>query len=260
VGFCLHASLYQFPVSYEDAMSPVKFFLQDKILAKYRVDPSRICISGDSSGALLATKATQLVQNDPKFKNKIKAQALIYPALQIVDTLTPSYREYAHGPILPMDFAIKIGSLYLSKDKALFQAFRENQHMPHGSRHLFTLVNWSTLLPEKYRRNHIYTEPILGRHNFSYPLLLDSRISALLVNDSQLQSLPLTYILTCEHDILRDDGLVYVSRLRNAGVNISHDHIEDGVHGAISLMTIPFYLRVGIRIGEKYISWLDENL
>ncbi|XP_077621989.1 arylacetamide deacetylase-like 2 [Crocuta crocuta] len=254
------APQYQFPVSHEDVSSVVKFFLQDKILAKYGVDPSRICISGDSSGGVLAAEVTQLVQNDPGFKNKVKAQALIYPGLQLVDTLMPSHREHEHGPILSRDMAIKMGCLYLTKDKALPEALRENQHMPHGSRHLFTLVNWSTLLPEKYKRNHIYTEPIIGRLNFSYPGLLDSRLSPLLVNDSQLQNLPLTYILTCEHDILRDDGLIYVSRLRNVAVNVSHDHIEDGVHGAISFMTIPFYLRVGIRIRDKYISWLDKNL
>lgn len=190
----------------------------------------------------------------------MKAQALIYPGLQLVDTLTPSFREYEHGPILSREMAIKMAYLYVTKDKTLLQALRENQHMPRGSRHLFTLVNWSTLLPEKYRRNHVYTEPIVGKLNSSYPVLSDSRSSPLLVNDSQLQNLPLTYILTCEHDAVRDDGLMYVSRLRNAGVNVSHDHLEDGFHGAISFMTVPFYLHTGIRIKDKYISWLEENL
>ncbi|XP_025769772.1 arylacetamide deacetylase-like 2 [Puma concolor] len=254
------APQYQFPVPLEDVISVVRFFLQDNILAKYGVDPSRICISGDSSGGTLAAKVTQLVQNDPEFKNKIKAQVLIYPGLQVVDVLMPSHRQNEHGPILSRDMAIKMGCLYLTKDKALPQAVRENQHMPHGSRHLFKLVNWSTLLPEKYRRNHIYTEPIIGKLNSSYPVLLDSRLSPLLVTDSQLEKLPLTYIITCEHDILRDDGLIYVSRLRNAAVNVSHDHIEDGIHGALFFMTTPFYLRVGIRISDKYINWLEENL
>ena len=39
----------------------VKFFLQDKILAKYGVDPTRVCISGDSAGGLIAATVAQLV-------------------------------------------------------------------------------------------------------------------------------------------------------------------------------------------------------
>ena len=55
------APQYPFPVPYEDVVSVVKYFLQDKILAKYGVDPNRICISGDSSGGTLAAGVAQLV-------------------------------------------------------------------------------------------------------------------------------------------------------------------------------------------------------
>ncbi|XP_008068660.1 arylacetamide deacetylase-like 2, partial [Carlito syrichta] len=254
------APQYQYPIPYEDAVSAIKFFLQDKILEKYGVDPTRICILGESSGGLMAASVTQLLQNDPDFKNKIKAQVLIYPSLQIIDSFTPSQREYEHNPILPRDMTIKIGCLYFTKDQALPQAVRKNQHMPQGSRHLFKFVNWSSFLPEKYKKNHVYTEPILGRLNKSYPGLTDSRLSPLLVNDSQLQKLPLTYILTCQHDILRDDGLIYVTRLRNVGVKLTHDHIENGIHGALTFIASPFYLHQGFRIRDKYVSWLEENL
>ncbi|XP_054338815.1 arylacetamide deacetylase-like 2 [Pongo pygmaeus] len=251
---------YYFPAAIEDILSAVKFFLQDKILERYRVDPTRICITGDSSGGTLAAAVTQLLKNDPVFKNKIKAQALIYPFLQILDSFTPSHQEYKHGPLLTRDIAIKMVCLYLTRDEALPQATNKNQHMPQESRHLFKLVNWSTFLPDKYKKNYIYTEPILGRLDVSYPALLDSRLSPLLVNDSQLQKLPLTYIITCQHDILRDDGLIYVTRLQNVGVNVVHDHIEDGIHGALSLISPRFYLLLGIRIKDKYINWLEENL
>ena len=200
------------------------------------------------------------IQNDPEFKNKLKAQALIYPGLQVVDVSMPSHRENEHGPFLSMKLAIKLACLYFTRDKALPQAMMKNQHMPHGSMHLFKLVNWSTFLPEEYKKNHVYTEPIIGKLNPSYSILLDSRLSPLAANESQLRNLPLTYILTCEHDILRDDGLMYVSRLQNVGVKVSHDHMEDGIHGGLSFMAAPFYLKLGIRIKDKYINWLEENL
>ncbi|XP_052036923.1 arylacetamide deacetylase-like 2 [Apodemus sylvaticus] len=136
------APQHLFPAALEDCIFVVKLFLQDKVLAKYGVDPTRICISGDSSGGTLAATVTQLV----------------------------------------------------------------------------------------------------------------------CFNDSQLQKLPLTYILTCEHDILRDDGLIYVTRLTNVGVPITHEHIEDGIHGVISFATAPFHLQLGLRLIDKYIIWLKENL
>ncbi|XP_008843059.1 arylacetamide deacetylase-like 2 [Nannospalax galili] len=254
------APQHQFPAAIDDCVSVVKIFLQDKILAKYGVDPTRICISGDSSGGTLVAILTQMLQDDPEFKDKIKAQALIYPGLQFIDTLTPSYREYEHGPFLSKEVAINLASLYLTKDKELRRAALRNEHMPQDSRHLFKFVNWSVFLPEKYKKNHVYTEPILGKLNSSYPKFPHNRISPLLASDSQLQNLPLTYVLTCEHDILRDDGLIYVKRLRNAGVPVTHDHIEEGIHGALSFTTAPLFLNLGLRIRDKYISWLEKNL
>ncbi|KAL1777494.1 arylacetamide deacetylase-like 2 [Sigmodon hispidus] len=254
------APQYRFPTSFEDSVCVVKFFLQDKVLAEYGVDPARICIMGDSSGGSLATSVTQLLQNDPEYKDRIKAQALIYPGLQWIDTFLPSHREYEHGPILYREMIIKLACQYVTEDKALPQAALRNEHMPEESRHLFKFVNWSEFLPEKYKKNHVYTEPVLGKLNASYPALVDSRVSPLLASDSQLQNLPLTYILTCEHDLIRDDGLIYAKRLQNVGVRVTHDHIEKGVHGAMSFTRAPVFLHLGFKLMNKYISWLEKNL
>ncbi|XP_073889796.1 arylacetamide deacetylase-like 2 [Macaca fascicularis] len=228
-------------------------------LLKRTSSPGKSYVKVDDLEAIWDMRAYSL-KNDPVFKNKIKAQALIYPGLQVLDSLVPSHQENEHGPLLTRDTAIKMACLYLTRDEALPQAMRKNQHMPQESRHLFKFVNWSNFLPDKYKKNYIYMKPVLGRLNLSYPALLDSRLSPLLVNDSQLQKCPLTYIVTCQYDILRDDGLMYVTRLQNVGVNVVHDHLEDGFHGALSFMSSPFYLQLGVRIKDKYISWLEENL
>ncbi|XP_053454826.1 LOW QUALITY PROTEIN: arylacetamide deacetylase-like 2 [Nycticebus coucang] len=254
------APQHHFPAAFEDAIGVVRFFLQDKILTKYGVDPTRICISGDSAGGSLAAAVTQQIQNDPEIKHKIKMQALLYPSLQLIDAYLPSHQRDEYDIILTRDVAIKFASLYFTKDEVLLQAMRRNQYMPLESRHLFKFANWSVLLPEKYRKGHVYTEPVLGRLGYSLPALMDERASPLLVNDSWLQNLPLTYVLTCQYDILRDDGLMFVSRLQNVGVQVAHDHIENGVHAALSFMTTPIYLRLGLRIKDMYISCLDKNL
>ncbi|XP_055970219.1 arylacetamide deacetylase-like 2 [Sorex fumeus] len=254
------APQHVFPAQFEDSFAAVKYFLQDEVLMKYEVDPTRICISGDSAGGALAAAVTQQVQNDLQIKHKIKAQALLYPHLQIIDSFFPSHQENEHGIFLTKDLVIKFLTLYLGKDEALFWAIKKNHHMPLESRYLFQFANWSILLPEKYRKGFVYTEPILGKSRISLPALTDIRTSPLLANDTQLKNLPATYILTCQYDIIRDDGLMYVSRLQKVGVHVTNDHIEDGLHGALSFMAFPISLKLGLRIRDLYISWLDKNL
>ncbi|KAF5914608.1 hypothetical protein HPG69_007994 [Diceros bicornis minor] len=256
-----------FSCSVEDSFAAVKIFLQDTVLTKYEVDPTRIRISGDSCGGTLAAAVTQQaiimffqVQNDLEIKHKIKIQALLYPTLQVIDSYLPSHRENEHGIILTRNVAVKLVSLYLTKDETFPQAMTRNQYMPLESRHLFKFVNWSNLLPEKYRKDHVHMEQVLGKSSYSLSALMDMRASPLLANDSQLRNLPSTCILTCQYDLMRDDGLTYVSRLQNAGVQVAHDHIEDGIHGALSFMTSPLYLCLGLRIRDWYIGWLGKNL
>lgn len=200
------------------------------------------------------------VQNNLEIQHKIKLQALLYPSLQLIDSYLPAHRDNEYGLILTRKTGIKLISLYLTASETLSLAVLRNQHMPLESAHLFKFVNWSILLPKKYRKDYVYTEPVLGRCNHSLPALMDIRASPLLANDSQLRNLPSTYILTCQYDLVRDDGFMYTSRLQNVGVQVTHDHLEDGIHGALSFMTSPLHLHLGLRIKDRYISWLDKNL
>ncbi|CAJ0934137.1 unnamed protein product [Ranitomeya imitator] len=92
------------------------------------------------------------------------------------------------------------------------------------------------------------------------PALFDTRASPLIAHKETLQKLPKTYILTCEHDVLRDDGTMYAKRLEEAGVDVTHDHYEDGFHGCMLFASWPTYFSAGARTRDGYIKWLSENL
>ncbi|XP_072474812.1 arylacetamide deacetylase-like [Notamacropus eugenii] len=250
---------YHFPTQFEDVYDALRWFLRKNVLAEYGVDPTRICIAGDSAGGNLAAAATQQLLDDPEVQIKVKIQSLIYPALQALDMDLPSYRENAHMPILRKTEMVVFWSTYFTSDKALEEAMLANQHTPVESSHLFQFVNWSTLLPERFKKGHLYTNPIHGPSDLAtkYPGFLDVRASPLLADDSKLQGLPLTHILTCQYDVLRDDGLMYASRLRAAGVQVAHEHVEDWFHGVLSFAR---YFRASHRELRKYLKWLEENL
>lgn len=132
-----------------------------------------------------------------------------------------------------------------------------NQHVPVQSSHLLRFANWSSLLPERFLQGHVYKNPTFSSSELAnkYPGFLDVRAAPLLADDTQLRGLPQTYVLTCQYDVLRDDGVMYVTRLRNAGVRVTHHHVEDGFHGVISSG-----LKLGSRLENQYINWLSENL
>lgn len=195
---------------------------------------------------------------DPDIKIKFKTQSLIYPALQTLDMDLPSYQENSHFPGLSKSLMVRFWSEYFTTNRSLENAMLFNQHVPVESSHLFQFVNWSSLLPEKFKKGHIYNSPTHGTSELAkkYPGFLDVRAAPLLADDSKLRSLPSTYVITCQYDVLRDDGIMYVTRLRNAGVRVIHNHIEDGFHAAL---TYPGF-KIKYRIENQYMSWLSENL
>ncbi|KAM6223891.1 arylacetamide deacetylase-like [Rhynchocyon petersi] len=252
------APKYHFPIQFEDVYNSLKWFLHQDVLEKYGVNPERIGVSGDSAGGNLAAAVTQQLLHDPNVKIKPKIQSLLFPALQSIDMDLPSYRENEYFPGLPKSFTVRLWSEYFTTDRSLEKAMLSKQHVPAESSHLFRFVNWSSLLPEKFKKGHIYHSPTFGGSELArkYPGFLDMRAAPLLAEDSMLHGLPMTYIMTSQYDVLRDDGLMYVTRLRNAGVQVTLNHVEDGFHGAIFL----YQSKIGERLENQYLSWLDENL
>ncbi|XP_053728807.1 arylacetamide deacetylase [Synchiropus splendidus] len=254
------ATAHPFPVPYEDVYRAVKHFLQKSVLAQYSVDPQRIAISGDSAGGNLAAAVSQQLQKEPGQQVQLKAQALIYPVLQALDLNTPSYQQNQDMPILPRTLMVRFWSEYFTRDKALFRAMMANTHNNRESSSLLKFANWSTFLPETYHGKYSYAAPPVAQSDGKTLSFADPRASPLLVPDAALRSLPKAYILTCEYDVLRDDGIMYVTRLRAAGVDVTHEHYEGGFHGALMFTVWPTDFLLARRMTENYVRWIKENL
>ncbi|NXI85881.1 AAAD deacetylase, partial [Rhipidura dahli] len=256
------APQHHFPVQFEDAYSVTKFFLQSQVLSQHGVDPARVCVAGDSAGGNLAAAVAQQLLEDPEVKTKLKAQILLYPALQALDLDLPSYRDNANKPLLSRSLMVRFWSEYFTSDPALREAMASNRHVPAESGHLFQFVNWSRLLPAEMRRGHAYRAPARGTARLAghHRGFLDPRASPLLAPEARLSRLPPAFILTCEHDVLRDDGVMYARRLRDAGVPVAHHHAKDAFHGAMMFVSWPLELAVGQRLFSTYLGWLKENL
>lgn len=272
---------------YLDCLATAKHFLSPEVLASYAIDPERVAVAGDSAGGNLAAAVAQEVRTEAIFfinvcynvftyiscifsqislddtmSVKFSVQALIYPVLQALDFNTPSYLQNQHIPVLYRTLMVRFWLQYLNADLSLQPQLMVNNHSSEIAPELRARLDWSVLLPPKYKNSY---KPLTGGKGAQglakeVPGLLDVRASPLLAGAEVLAKSPRSYILTCEHDVLRDDGLMYARRLQDAGVTVTSDHYEDGFHGAISFITWPFEFEIGKRAIRGYINWLKNNL
>ncbi|XP_041809533.1 neutral cholesterol ester hydrolase 1-like [Chelmon rostratus] len=251
-----------FPVPYLDSLAAAKHFLSTEVLASYAVDPERVGVSGDSAGGNLAAAVAQEISIDDTMGVKFSVQALIYPAVQALDFNTPSCLQNQFMPILYRSVLVQFWMQYLGADLSLKSQFLVNNHSSNITPELRARLDWTVLLSPKYKKNYkrVIVEKGLQGAAKEVPGLLDVRAAPLLAGPEVLAKCPRAYIITCEHDVLRDDGMMYAQRLQDAGVKVTSDHYEDGFHGCLSFSTWPLEFDVSKRVVRGYFSWLKNNL
>lgn len=196
---------------------------------------------------------------------KFKLQALIYPVLQALDFNTASYQQNGHVPILYRPLMVRFWLEYLGGDHALLPSLLINNHTSSESRQSAAAkakLNWTRLIGPDFTKHY---RPVTQRHGDTrilerLPGFLDVRASPLLAESEVLSRVPPAYIMTCEHDVLRDDGLMYARRLEEAGVTVTSDHYQQGFHGIMVFGFFPACFSVGKQSLKNYIDWLEKNL
>ncbi|XP_059900653.1 neutral cholesterol ester hydrolase 1-like [Gadus macrocephalus] len=256
-----------FPGQYEDAVAASRAFLSAGVRERYGLDPQRLCVSGDSAGGNLAAAVAQELALDSSLEVRFKAQALVYPVLQALDFHTASYQQNHDVPILYRPVMARFWLQYLGADPALEPLLLANNHssldqagLPAAHR---SKLDWTALLPAGRRKHYRPVVRATGSPGVvdAVPALTDARAAPLLAERGVLARTPRwAYVMTCEFDVLRDDGLMYARRLRDAGVEVTGDHYEDGFHGCMVFAYPPVSSSVGRRSMDNYIRWLDQNL
>ena len=90
---------------------------------------------------------------------------------------------------------------------------------------------------------------------------MDPYLSPLMAEGGHLSGLPPSLIVLAQNDVLRDDGLMYYSRLKEAGVTVKLDLHKTMAHGFMTLSPLDFATFQGGRDGYNRIAqWLVEHL
>ena len=85
------------------------------------------------------------------------------------------------------------------------------------------------------------------------PILSSPYFSPLLCDD--LSSLPTAHVLSCEQDVLRDEAILYASRLQQAGVQATRKHYQ-----CLHALLDTAYLDYGQVMMKDIVEYLKKNL
>ncbi|XP_006005247.1 arylacetamide deacetylase-like 4 [Latimeria chalumnae] len=225
---------HRYPIQFEDCLNSTLHFVNSS--ENYGVDDARIIISGDSAGGNLAAAVCQRLVSRTDL-NPVCAQILIYPGLQAVDFKLPSYVQNHSVPILYRLRAIFYFLHYINGEVTLMEDVLAGHHVPVEMKIKYRKWLGPDNIPEEFKTRG-FTPSVATAHDEEvYELVQEAfepTVSPLLAEDATIRKLPHAYILTCEYDVLRDDGLLYKKRLEDNDVPVTWYHIKDGFHGILS--------------------------
>ncbi|XP_054857723.1 arylacetamide deacetylase-like 3 [Eublepharis macularius] len=232
IGFRLGPE-HAYPAQLEDCLSAVEHFLKEA--RNYGVDPNRIILAGDSSGATLVSLVSQNLLSRKDIP-KIQAQLLIYPFLQSVDVTLPSYQQNCFAPILFKERAIKLALRFMTEEMVDFKGVMKNAHVPDDMSVKYRKWISADHIPDEFKKRGYVPKvpaPFSEKLYKVTGLSFQPTFCPLLAEDDIVRQLPETFLLTCEYDVLRDDGLLYKKRLEDNGVPVTWLHLKKGFHGIL---------------------------
>ncbi|XP_037235960.1 arylacetamide deacetylase-like 3 [Falco rusticolus] len=252
---------HKYPAAYEDCLSATIHFMKN--IEHYDVDPGNVIVCGDSAGGNLAAAVSQTLAGRSDLP-KLRAQILIYPGLQALDFNLPSYQQNRGVPLLFRERAAFYVLQYLNGNASNLDEVLEGSHIPIDIKLNYRKWVSPDNIPEKFKVRGYKPHVLLDCTTEIYETVkrfCEPNLCPLLAEDAIIHQLPESFILTCEYDVLRDDGLLYKKRLEDNGVRVTWYHLEDGFHGIISLYDYcGFLFTAGKRGLDRTVKFLKRPI
>ncbi|KAM9299027.1 arylacetamide deacetylase-like 4 [Gastrophryne carolinensis] len=229
---------HRYPAAHDDCLCASVHFL--RTTEQYGVDSSSVIICGDSAGGSVAACVTHALVSRKDIPKPL-AQVLIYPPVHMIDYNLPSYQQNSMVPLLLLDRTIFYKLTYLGANLSISKDMQNGSHVPPEFRKKVSKWLSADNIPDEFKVRGYKPHTMATFNNEVYQELkpgLDVTCCPLIAEDSVISQLPKSYLLTCEFDVFRDDGILYKKRLEDNGVSVTWHHVKNGFHGVLNFFDV----------------------
>ncbi|XP_074658050.1 arylacetamide deacetylase-like isoform X2 [Tubulanus polymorphus] len=243
---------HPFPAPFDDCFAVTRHLLE--FGSQFKIDPSKIVVMGDSAGGNLAAAVAQKMRHETNVP-EIRLQVLLHPVLQAFDFQLPSHVRTRDHPIISSARGVAFVHLqYMGIDPKYASHFLRNNHTTQSLKRDYSRYVDYRDLPVEIRDGFVSDAVRDGDRALSDDVadfVVDPYFSPLM--QKRLDGLPPAYVAVAQHDCLRDEGILYVGRLRKAGVDVELYMGKFSYHGDV-------FSRTFIKSGERCYSHCVEFL
>ena len=168
---------------------------------------------------------------------------------------------------------------YIIKPERVVKSITTYAHLPQSSvlnlldnKHLLHLSESGTYrhvtdthsIPGYHRVSNLTTQPAAttGDQELSHlvrPMFLDPYFMPLM--SANVNETADAYVVTAQHDVVRDDGLLYAARLMNStNVKVKLEHYKDGFHSFFHFSEGPLQLKSAQSALKNLINYLRHSV
>uniref|UniRef100_A0A0N5C757 Abhydrolase_3 domain-containing protein n=1 Tax=Strongyloides papillosus TaxID=174720 RepID=A0A0N5C757_STREA len=234
-----------FPAGLNDCWSVVEDFCS-KSHKNYGVNNKKICVMGDSAGGNFSAV---MALRDNRYKTGyIKCQVLLYPVVSCFECESPSFQEcnalYKNTVLLQPKMGTRAVLLYLglpaTKDnikKVLSNSCATEEIRKHPN--VVKNLNLS-LLPKEILNSEHYTPkphppPDKEFAEIFSKAAFNPDFAPLFSSDEETIGMCDAMVVTCQYDVLRDEGILYAKKLKRLGVNTEWKNYDKAYHGIFTI-------------------------
>lgn len=270
---------HPYPQPTEDCYMITKYIMEHP--NEFNADLSRLVLAGDSSGGNTVAVTTQRLLRE-KLPHQPKIQVLIYPWVDLFDLNLPSHEFYRERDLAgiyrtPVSRVVSWYLGHTNSTKEVEEAFDRNELYAliedKAERDRIIEIMDYKKIPNEFRPiGEYYEKPsrkisteldqssVFRRDkNLAqlYKKVLDPSISPILAHSRDLVGLPKAYFISVEWDDLKDEGILYAQRLKEAGVDVQVAFYEKAYHCiVVSIDTF----RISRKMQNDLIEYLKLNL